>query len=47
LIDAIIYGLFDLTPEVIALLEASIAGRYWPPSLAAPPFVTPLRGSSG
>jgi hypothetical protein len=27
-IDAIVYRLFDLTPEEIALLEASIAGQY-------------------
>jgi hypothetical protein len=27
-IDAIVYKLFDLTPEEIALLEASIAGQY-------------------
>jgi hypothetical protein len=27
-IDKIVYGLFDLTPEEIALLEASIAGQY-------------------
>ena len=27
-IDAIVYGLFDLTPEEIALLEASLAGQY-------------------
>jgi hypothetical protein len=27
-IDAIVYSLFDLTPEEIALLEASIAGQY-------------------
>lgn len=27
-IDAIVYRLFDLTPEEIALLETSIAGQY-------------------
>jgi hypothetical protein len=27
-IDAIVYRLFDLTPDEIALLEASIAGQY-------------------
>ncbi len=27
-IDAIVYGLFDLTPDEIALLEASLAGQY-------------------
>ena len=27
-IDAIVYRLFDLTPDEIALLEASLAGQY-------------------
>lgn len=27
-IDDIVYGLFDLTPEEIALLEASLEGQY-------------------
>jgi len=27
-IDAIVYGLFDLTPPEIALLEASLEGQY-------------------
>ncbi len=27
-IDTIVYDLFDLTPDEIALLEASLAGQY-------------------
>jgi hypothetical protein len=27
-IDKIVYKLFDLTPDEIALLESSLAGRY-------------------
>ena len=27
-IDAVVYGLFELTPEEIQLLEASLAGKY-------------------
>ena len=28
-IDALVYRLFDLTPDEIALLESSLEGQYW------------------